>query len=69
MEKLFCCDCDAELKGEELESPYEDNVGNIICDGCYEDNYNQVCEICQNWFRKPITPEKTYFVLAEEDDL
>lgn len=45
---VVCSYCGDELDGEELESPYKDESGDIICDDCYHDHYEGTCDLCQN---------------------
>lgn len=45
---VVCSYCGEELKGEELESPYKDEGGDIICDECYQAHCEGYCDLCGN---------------------
>lgn len=45
---VVCSYCGEELHGEELESPYKDESGDIMCDNCYTDHYEDYCDLCDN---------------------
>lgn len=63
-----CSRCGNDLSEDEMEAPREDESGEIMCDDCYSDNYEELCPICSNIYDKPTTPEDTYFVISKETE-
>lgn len=45
-----CFLCLDKLEGEEVDTPYKDDCGNIICDNCHSYHYEMICPICENGF-------------------
>lgn len=70
-EKMNCYICGDFLNKEEIESPNKIENEGIVCDNCYEEYYQQYCELCDERYDKPTTPEETFFVIPKgvEDDL
>jgi len=63
-----CSYCGNDLSEEELEYPREDESGDIMCDNCYYDNYEEICPICENSYIKQNTPEETYFIVSKDTE-
>lgn len=61
-----CGYCGNDLSDEELESPREDESGELMCDDCYSEHYEETCPICEDSYDKPTCPEETFFVLSKE---
>ena len=64
--ETYCTLCNDELSEYELENPYKDEGGYILCDNCYEENYLNYCELCEESYEKPTKPEELFFVVARE---
>ena len=58
---IKCVQCDAVLTGEQMESPYENDDNEVMCDDCYEDEYMSVCPICEDSFEKSRKLEDGYY--------
>ena len=54
---MNCPICEEELNEEEIESPYKDKSGRIICDACFKDKYSHICPLCENYFDEDFTKE------------
>lgn len=61
-----CSYCGNDLDEEEVENPRRDESEDIMCDQCYEDNYQNYCSLCEETYDKPTKPEETFFVVAKE---
>jgi hypothetical protein len=46
---MDCSWCGAQLGGDEIESPYRDTDGDLLCDECYHDNFEFTCCLCENY--------------------
>lgn len=46
----LCTNCGSTLEPDEEESPRENKNGDIVCDRCYEDQYQHLCPICEEYF-------------------
>ena len=44
---LLCTFCGDALEGEEVESPYKDEAGDVMCDECYRVHYRFTCCWCE----------------------
>lgn len=67
-ETLTCEWCGELLKVEEADNPERYAVGNVICDECYSENYEQLCPLCENLFEyEEFGPGELYFVLTATD--
>lgn len=63
----FCCSsCQRDFRDEYMDFMFEDNE--IMCYECYEDRYQNLCPICQDFYDKPTTPQETYFVITKEGE-
>ncbi len=62
---MECTYCGEELDEYELEEPYKDPDGDIMCDNCYTQDYLQECNICEEYYDKPENAEETFFVMNE----
>ena len=45
-EVTTCWVCSEKLNEEEVECPSKDENGDVICDECYREHYEQECPIC-----------------------
>ena len=61
-----CSRCGNDFNSEELENPRFDEDNDPICDQCYEDNYQQYCLLCEEYYDNPTKPEETFFLVAKE---
>lgn len=63
-----CSSCRDDLEGYEIESPYHDKDGTILCDKCHEDKYQHLCHICEDFFYEDmdakISPK--YIIVLED---
>ena len=64
--KIECTYCGNDLNSEELENPRKDEHDDVICDECYDDKHMNICELCEDYYEKPETPEETFFVVSKE---
>lgn len=62
-----CMLCGEKLSKYEAKNPRLDSDGDIICDECYSEYYQQQCGICEEYYDIPKCPEETFFVLSEEE--
>jgi hypothetical protein len=49
---LICTYCGEPLDGEELENPYRNDSGDILCDECHREHYEGWCDLCNNIVEK-----------------
>lgn len=61
-----CEYCGRELYDWELEEPHHDEQGAIMCDDCYDDNYRNICQLCEESYEKPTAPEELFFIVSKE---
>ncbi len=67
MEKIILCTyCGHQLDEWEVEEPYTDDYGDIMCDECYKENYQDYCGLCEEYYDKPTKPEELFFVVSKE---
>jgi hypothetical protein len=59
-----CPQCGAEMNKEEIDNPYRDTDGDLLCDECYHDRYEYTCCMCGNY--EHIDNEGDYLVLFEK---
>lgn len=45
-QKTECTSCGVSLSDEELENPRRDSGGDVICDSCYSDEFEDWCSLC-----------------------
>lgn len=63
----ICCDtCGDELDEGELEAPRTNDDDEILCDKCYEVQYQEYCPVCEEYGEKPEKPTDAYFFLSVE---
>lgn len=43
---LVCTRCEDALDDYEAENPYRDDSGKILCDECYREEYEGICDLC-----------------------
>ena len=63
--EIICGYCHRMLTKDEVESPEVDSDGDMMCDDCYSDHYQQVCPICENYFDKATRPDDYYFAITK----
>lgn len=51
--KLICFDCEEELNEYELENPYHNSSGDVLCDNCYREECEFLCTVCGNYENDP----------------
>lgn len=66
--KTKCSYCYNELDEEEIEYPRTDETGDIICDNCFKENYQDYCPLCEEHYDTPTKPEETFFVISKESE-
>lgn len=50
--EALCSYCEAELDEEELESPYHDESGDVVCDACWYAECTDPCSRCDELWEK-----------------
>ena len=64
---MKCTICEEELNEEEIDAPYKNRDGDIICDACFKDRYTHTCPLCEEHFdvdfTKHISP--TYLLISD----
>lgn len=68
-----CTSCEEDLDGEEIENPRKDKDGSILCDDCYDEEYEHHCPICEEFFYEDlnakITPKYLMVLQMVGDDV
>ena len=59
-----CNWCSRDLSQSEILKPSTSNDGEIICDGCYNQEYMERCILCERYFAK----EDLQYLVIEEGD-
>ncbi len=57
-----CTWCGKDLSKSQILRPTESDHGDIICDGCYRQEYMELCIICEKWVQE----DETDFIVIEE---
>ena len=66
---MKCTYCENELDKEESKNPRTDSDGDIICDECFHEEYEEVCPLCGDYFEKGNPQEgEYYFAITKNDD-
>jgi len=62
--KTECSWCSQDLSQAEVLSPRTSDDGEIICDGCYRQEYLRICVICEDYFRE----KETRYIVVEGEN-
>jgi hypothetical protein len=63
-----CSTCGCEEDKSDYEFDREDEYGDLICDDCFEEEYMNYCQICEELFEKPTTAKDTFFIVTKEQE-
>lgn len=63
-----CTNCGSTLEPDEEEASRKDENGKIVCDQCFDDKYQHLCPICEEYFwedyNKKISP--THLIVTKQ---
>lgn len=65
-EQQACTYCFDPLTDEESESPRTDPYEDVMCDECYQIEYQDECGLCENYFNDPQIAKHHKFVVGRE---
>ncbi len=43
---MLCVDCDKPLSPKEIDEPQLDHLGNVVCNTCFQENFDTPCMMC-----------------------
>lgn len=67
-----CGLCGEHLQADEADAPYHDEDGDIVCDACYHEHYEDECDRCGELAPKielTMNPGELIALWSEVDDL